>query len=249
MNKKKYIVLSAVAVLTIAAIVFAIINKPHFDSGRLIKAIENNDIKKVESLLEKGIDPNIPDAKASVLFTAVESSPDRPINVACDIGNYKMVKLLIDYGATVEYREGYGHSPLRQSLLCCRGEDSVKIVKLLIENGADVDLEEQDFLPVFQAAWMAPSLPQVDDGYNEEIAQYITEIVEIILEGKDVNIKTDSGKTLLMYAAWSGNLHLIEHLISKGCDLYAKDDNGQTAYDYAVKHNKSDAANLLEHRG
>ena len=61
----------------------------------------------------------------------------------------------------------------------------------------------------------------------------------------DVN-ETYYGRTALMYAARNSTPEMVQLLLDYGADKSIKDDDGMTAYDYAVKKEKHDIANLLK---
>ncbi len=165
--------------------------------------------------------------------------------------------MLIEYGATAEDDGKSGWSPLQETLFYYQTDD-VEIVKLLLENGADPDFAEEYYnLPVFNAAEMRPKVfdknktngTVFSTGYDVETAKKITEIVIILLDDKSINIKTSSGRTLLMYAAESGNIYLVDYLIANGSDVSIKDNRGKTAYDYAKQENNAEILALLKHTG
>ena len=70
----------------------------------------------------------------------------------------------------------------------------------------------------------------------------------MLLEDRNVNIVDYTGKTLLMNAAIAGNLNLVEYLISVGADIMIQDQNGKTAFDYAIENGYSDISELLNDR-
>lgn len=229
-------------------------DKPYRDARTLIDAIHSENVSQVQQLLESGIDPNQLTLPVSHWWSLLEMVPDRPLSEACGTGNLQIVEMLIDYGATAEYQEGTGWSPLREALFYCHS-DEVAIVELLLEHGADPNIRESDDIPAFAAAEMIPK--EFDkfktngtvfiSNYDEKTAKSITEIVVLLLENQSVDIQTPSGKTLLMCAAESGNLYLAEYLITQGCDAAIEDNNGNTAYDYAVQRNHQNLIDLLEH--
>ena len=222
-------------------------------SKKLVDAIEQEDIEEVRRLLEKGADPNEPDGiRIPFLASLVESSPDRPLSVACETGNLEVVKLLISYGATVEYQKGLGWSPLAATLLHYQPDD-VEMVKLLLENGADISQRETGRLPVYQASLMSPKVFEkytatgavYSGGYDEETAKGITEIVKLLMGDFDINDQDENPTTLLMNAALKGNRELVEYLLSIGADPTLIDAHNKTAYDYAVKYGHTEIAEML----
>lgn len=221
------------------------------NTERLIKAIEQEDIAAISTLMENGVDPNKTDVYPGAFWSFFETTANRPLAIACNVGNVEVVKLLIEHGATAENVEYTGWSPLRETLFYCQPDD-VEIVKLLLENGADPDFKEDD-LPVFIAAKMQPKKfdKHMTNGtvfandYDNETAVLITEIVKLLLGEKSVNIKGSQDKTLLISACEVENKHLVEYLLSKGCDTSAKDSCGKTALDYATETGNEEIIDLL----
>lgn len=244
-------------VIALIAVVIFIIDTPHRKSAALVKAIKTEDYDRVEQMLKSGVDPNIGTTSdfAEFILNIVESGGQRPISVACDIGNFRIVKLLVDYGATAEVIEDDGDwSPLRYALFDYQPEDK-KIIELLLNNGADV-YEKGSYEPVvFTAAQMIPSKyygeringTYYEDEYNSEVAKGITEIVGFMLDygNIDVNITKSNGDTLLIVASKKGNKELVEYLLSAGCDKTAKNKLDKTALDCAVETGNEEIINLL----
>ncbi len=240
MNKKHLVVIVLILLSLIITTLVICFNR--YDTKKLIKAIKNEDVVAVERILKGGVDPNRTYPTPSKLWSFFEHTPDVPLSIACRTGNYKIVKLLIDYGATAEYIENTGWSPLGATLLYYQPED-IKIVELLLENGADPNYKEHR-VPVYNAAAMQPKIydSAVTDrkvlfssGYDEACAKGITEIVMLILQYDDVDINTDDGLDLLAIAVQSENIYLVKTLLSYGCDPNIENTYGTTAVDLALE--------------
>ena len=254
-NKKLWIILAFLLAFIVGLMIF--FNTPYRKAERLVKAIKQENYEEIEKLLNSGIDPNITTTSdvTEFLLNAVESTGERPLSVACDIGNLEIVQLLVEYGATAEPYDKCGWSPLNQTLFHYQTDDK-EIVELLLKNGAEVNEDGSFGLPIFNAAEMIPSKynRKSDNGvyyiggYDEEVAKGITDIVETLLEygGYDVNLRSSyDGSTLLISAAKSGNLYLAEYLILKGYDVNAKDDFNKSAFDYAQNNQDYEMTKLL----
>ena len=201
-------------------------------------------------MLKAGVDPNVLTGEMSVLWRFAEMSPDRPLTVACDTGNLEIVQLLIDYGASVTRMRDGERSPLMETVWFYQ-EDDCEIVMLLLENGADANEGECDNCepPVVRAAQMPPYAyetlgPDNPCIYDEETAMGITRIVHMLCDDPR-EIAYGGERTLLMYAAQSGNLFLVEDLLACGCDPEAKDSLGRTAYDLAIEEENFEIAEIL----
>lgn len=246
------IAISALVIIFITGITYACISYGHwYNTRKLIQAISEEDIHMVESLLAKGTDPNATDLPVSPLWDLLETSPTCPITVACRTGNLEIVKLLITYGATAEFVEGTGFSPITETLFYYHPND-VEIVNILLDNGA-VMVDEQGESLAFLAAQMVPRVYDKSrkngtvfmDGYDEISAKGITEIVRKLLGEQSINSTTKSGKTLLMLSIEKKNTYLTNYLLAAGVDVSLVDANGNTAYDYAIASKSEDIIFLL----
>lgn len=254
MNKKHVPILVVLGVLLVALFVAILGNRfiEFNETGRLIEAIKTENVSQVKEILEDGVDPNKTDVTPNVVWSLFETTPQRPLTVACTIGNIEIVRLLIDYGATAEYREETGFSPLRATLFYYQPNDS-EIIELLLSNGASVDDREGEF-PAFYAAKMAPREYDVlkangtvfAGGYDERTAAGITEIVARLSSVHGINSADSTGKTLLMIGVERENIHLVKYLIEGGCDLSVVDNAGRTAWDYAQITKNEDIIELLQ---
>ncbi|MBI2274150.1 MAG: ankyrin repeat domain-containing protein [Bacteroidetes bacterium] len=94
-------------------------------------------------------------------------------------------------------------------------------------------------------------LEKNDKGWNVLIVACYFEqkhIIEYLLEkNADVNTSNFKGTTILMYAmtaaSSSGRLDILELLINKGANVYAKDESNYTVFDYAIKR---DAQKMID---
>ena len=257
---KKFIIFSFTLLIfafgLLVLLCFALRTSPYYHSQKLIDAVKVGDLELVQQLLESGIDPNLSNAPVlPIVNTFIEHSPQKPLSVACELGNYEMVKLLISYGATASYTEHMGWSPLATSLFYYQ-EDDIEIINLLLENGADPSMAEAGWFPAFRASRMIPKNYDptksngtvFSSGYDEEVAKGITEIVKLLMRDCDPNDQSYAGITLLMNASKVGNLELVKYLLSINVDVTLKDVNGKTAYDYAIEKGHSDIVELLRGR-
>lgn len=241
MSKKRGLILLIIGILLCSLFVpcLVVVLTEYNQTNRLIQAIKSENVSEVKEVLAEGTNPNRTDIMPSAFWSLFETTPQRPLTVACTVGNLEIVRLLIDHGATAEYREETGFSPLRATLLYYQPDDP-KIVELLLSNGASIDHEEGEF-PAFYAARMVPREYDVHKangtvfvgGYDEESAVGITEIVATLSSVHGIDSTDSTGKTLLMIGVKSENTYLVQHLIEKGCDLSIVDNAGRTAWDYA----------------
>ena len=120
---------------------------------------------------------------------------------ACKNENIEAVKFLLKNGLDVNHKDKNGKTAL---FYAC---NNLNVIKLLIENGADKDIIKELFFYSYEN--------------NLEIFKYLIEEKKI-----DINIKNDSGKTVLFYACANDNLELVKYLVEHGADVNAKDKDG-----------------------
>lgn len=76
---------------------------------------------EVKDLLMRGADPNV-----------FNIEMETPLMTACDRGNYKIAKLLVDSNAEINFQTKTGNTPLMSAAFKGKPE----IVRLLLEKGA-----------------------------------------------------------------------------------------------------------------
>ncbi len=70
--------------------------------------------------------------------------------------------------------------------------------------------------------------------------EYVVSDEEVISKAEfvaDVNEKDRDGRTMLMFAALHGRLHVVNYLLARGADLNIADNNGFTPLHFAVQAN------------
>ncbi|MBR3847998.1 MAG: ankyrin repeat domain-containing protein [Oscillospiraceae bacterium] len=131
----KIILLSVAAFLLLNALY---VSYEKIQCRRMIDAIENNDINKLESIL-KISNPNCVPGVGVIDAFSENIDKQTPLGAACDKGNFEMVKLLVEDGADVNYMPlNACTSPLNLATQSA-GVDNLKIVKFLLENGAYIN--------------------------------------------------------------------------------------------------------------
>ena len=72
--------------------------------------------------------------------------------------------------------------------------------------------------------------------YSARMADYIRVLIS---EGADVNARSRSGWTPLMYAASNSNLEIVQLLLEKGADVNARNNNDWTPLMYAAGYSSN----------
>ena len=146
-----------------------------------------------------------------------------------------------------ELFEGIRRTPLQEA---CYLENPYYIEKLL-ENGADPNYPKlkkgaTDLLPLP----LATGYSIVDLNHTQNAVK----IVEMLLEyGADPNVILPRGRTCLIDVValepkYYNEYHyeIVKLLVEYGTDISIKDQDGFTAYDYAVKYNRTELYDLLK---
>ena len=103
----------------------------------MVDAVKNGDTAKVQSLLDKGVSPNLKaDDGKSVLM------------LAAYLGHTDIAKLLLDKGADVNAKDKDG----KTALMYAAEKGNIEMAKLLLEKGADLNAVDNDGKTALQIA-------------------------------------------------------------------------------------------------
>ena len=194
------------------------------------RAADQGNIEAVKKHLDAGVDIHVLDKKYGFA----------PLHYAAEGGYKEIVELLLAKGADVNQRDKIGKTPTYWAMRYGRKE----VTAILRKHGGKTGIE----------------LAQKTNIWNAVAANNIQFIKELIISGEDVNAKVnDKGWTPLHATGMFGYKECAEFLIAKGADVNAKDDNGETALDWAifayfleqpeVKALKKETADLLRKHG
>ncbi len=187
-------------------------------SQKLYEAVEKENIKKVESLLNQQENPN--DYYSNGLFPLWRATADN---------NYKIAELLIENGADINQKTKISPSESTPIEIPCQ-EGYFEIVKLLVENGADVNYEGfRGFTPI--------RIASMND--HIEIVKYLA------LNGANIDKKAMDGATPLEHAASKGHFKIVEFLVQEGANINNIDVEGDFPIGEAAKYGYLDIIKLL----
>ncbi|WP_162427116.1 ankyrin repeat domain-containing protein [Pontibacter pudoricolor] len=108
---------------------------------QLYIAVQKNDKAKVEALLQKKADPNYVKQAGSWMRVS-------PLITAVNNNNVAIVKLLIEYKAKVDWKDGFNTT----ALIYAASKGNKEIVELLLDNGADINATDGQGNNVLSAA-------------------------------------------------------------------------------------------------
>src|SRR5450432_4685721 len=212
----------------------------------LFNAVENNDIKELKLLLDKGATPNAYDDDSdnvlidATLFASIDcmklllqnkANPnlknkygETPLMLC--VNDITKMKLLLEYGAGINDSSLSGNTAL---LIACGAGSSYATVKWLIENGAN---------PLAKRWGNETALMRASQ-YSDTMVIHL-----LISEGLDVNAHP-WGFTPLMYAARSANWPAISCLLNNGADPNIADAANTTILLWSAEQNNLGAVRAL----
>jgi hypothetical protein len=138
--------------------------------------------------------------------------------------NIKIIKMLINAGADVNYTDGFGFMPLADAC------NSPELTRIFLDAGADVNQQ----------------------GYDQETAlmwaaQHNEEVVKILLEaGADVNIKSINKETALHRAVVHNQENIVKLLLEAGANVFIKNWAKKTPLTIAIENGYHNIVKILE---
>ena len=202
----------------------------------LFAAIKANDRSGVQSMLDKGADPNAVDKDGDypLMYAALYSSTEcmrelldkgakadtknatRETALFWAIHDTGMTRLLLDRGADVNARAASGNTPL---LIACIGGRQDEIINILLQYGADMRTKNNmDDTPLMYAAAFGD-----------------TPTIRLLLnKGIDINTVNKAGMTALSFAIKHENVPAVLSLLENGANANLPDGTGSIPFSYAA---------------
>ncbi|CAG2196431.1 Ankyrin repeat domain-containing protein 7,Ankyrin repeat domain-containing protein 26 [Mytilus edulis] len=216
------------------------------DLPKLHKAVWNDDLVKVKSLVKKDVN-------------GLDKENRTPLHLACVKGNKPVVQELLEWHAKPNIGDNEGKTPLLKAVEC-KKEDCVmlllqhtadvdtrdrlgdtavhvavknsftNILRLLIKSGADINIRNKNgFAPLHLA-----------------VKNKKDEVTKILLQNRaDFDVMDADGRTPLMYACYEGAITQVKDLITVGADTQIKDTKGFNAEDIANQKGQHACSHLL----
>ena len=219
--------------------------------GRLMTSIRENNITEFETALERCSkrDINSLQYRSKIMVHITEAENLYPLELACEQGNFDMVKRLIERGADVNMvNPQYHTTPL---IMATRGvgNDAYKISMFLIEQGADINAaDRKGYTPLSNVAHMVYS----QESEEEEYIRSGMELFVYLVENCDtLEVKLHAGHTNILECTTSfDNLPAVKYLIENHYfEINDFSENGMTILHFAVKKNSINVCKYLLEQG
>lgn len=265
------VTLAVLLVVCIALLTYYFVNC--YQAKKLVEAIKQKDISKVECIVEKypRCVNTFPSVSSPWWRAVMGIVADFPLVEACGVGDTEIVRYLIEHGADVNCDDGY--SPLSVTLIG-KPEGWRDTFYYLIDCGANVDyITASHTTAVEDAVRYKYCKSNVDIEDVCDVVRYLLEhsapnkndvmvalrrcaeqdsrsipVMKVLMEEGYIGVNdTDSDCiTPLMVAAAYGDAETVEYLLSCGADVDAVDDDGETAIDWAERNGRTDILLLLK---
>ncbi|KGO77047.1 NACHT nucleoside triphosphatase [Penicillium italicum] len=152
-----------------------------------------------------------------------------PLIAACERGNLKAAKKLLEYDADLEMSGDNEHTPLHAA--ACNGH--AEVVKLLLEKGARIrNGSDGSRTPLYCAC---------SNGHHQ--------VAQMLLQREPEMIATHEGLIPLVAASEGGFLDIVQLLIQKGADISASDSFRETPLYVACENGHIEVVRLLLDKG
>ncbi|KAL7801059.1 Pfs, NB-ARC and ankyrin domain protein [Trichoderma afarasin] len=136
-----------------------------------------------------------------------------------------LLKLLLDRGANINYRNTLGSTALSYALSYAVSlrSNNFEVVKLLLDRGADVNATDTNGRTLVSHAVLRPGQDYM---------------VKLLLErGAEIDAKDDNGRTPLSYAVSQYfHISMVKLLLERGAEINVKDNDGKTPLSHAISH-------------
>jgi ankyrin repeat domain-containing protein 17 len=190
----------------------------------LISAVTYQDLDKVKSLVEAGVDVNFKE----------ERYGNTPLTMACQYNLLEIAKYLMDQGADLSLKTGTGHTPLMAA-----ASGSEELFNLLLAKGADPLVKLENGTSAFTMLITGILMDRISLQTADKLIQ----------AGADVDESASSGAmqgyTCLMMAARNQRPDLVRYLAEKGADVNATTADGNTPLSLAREEEDQEMVDLL----
>ncbi|XP_076082668.1 caspase-6-like [Mytilus galloprovincialis] len=159
---------------------------------------------------------------------AIMESWNDKLTTAARYGDIEALKLSLQNGADIDYRDGRGVTALMNAAMF----GQLEISRLLIDTGCKIDITDEYGGTAFMNAVMGGHL----------------EICRLLIDaGCKIDIALDSGDTALHWAARRGHLQITRCLVERGASPLVTTRQGKTPYDLAAESKQRQYKEVMEY--
>lgn len=218
----------------------------------LIKAINDNDVDRVNMLLYAGVDPNEKNDEGTAPLVAAAASDPKitemllkrnakvnepskdsvtPLMAAAQTGNMEVVSLLLEYGANPNAKDKDGKTALDYA---AENKNYDVVLKLIDTKIIKIDNKETALsVSIISAAG----------------AKDMDAIHKLMDRGASIDGKNQFGYTPLIAAVDTGDYKFVREILALNPNLELKDNTGRTALMHSVQNNDDSITKLLLNAG
>jgi ankyrin repeat protein len=195
----------------------------------LIGAAKLGDLTRARELVTRGAPVDVTDRRG---YT--------PLMWSSAAGSVDLTRYLLEHGAHPGARAADGAT----ALFLAAANGSTDVVRLLLSRGANPGVAREGQTPRQAAA----ARGRVETAAALEAAETLggqllqaasdgqgTFVRQLLARGAPANITNTAGVSPVMFAARNGDLGMLQFLLSRGADVFARDAQGLTALDWAEK--------------
>ena len=238
------------------------IGKEGGDRTPLLEAAGYGHAEIVKFLIAKGADVN---ARGKGLTPLLNACAGGHLRIGPAGDKSKTIRILLENGADVNVQDESwmktGRTPLMYAVL----QGDAALVQTFLAKGARLDLKNKDgdtalslakkdgleYITQLLEKPAGSGSSQPPDPSTHPLFKAIKEgslaqVKALVAKGMDVNLRTSTGSTPLMYAADGNHPDIIRFLLASGADVNAKNGANNTALIYAsIKGNENVIYELL----
>jgi ankyrin repeat protein len=157
---------------------------------------------------------------ANINWQDPDSQSRTALHRACQYGHLDVVKLLVEYGASIEATDEKGMTPLLQAA----GLECLDVVRFLEENGSDINAVAADGRTILHFSAADNSVPDLEHFLQSPKLRH------------SLTTRTKNGRTVLHCAVEAGSVEATRFILlrSSRLEMLSKTDDGYTCLHYAV---------------
>ncbi|MCI8670313.1 MAG: hypothetical protein HFI34_12490 [Lachnospiraceae bacterium] len=202
----------------------------------------------VEVLLKNGVNPDVRGGMGAAGQAAETYLDITPLHLACYMGNYKMAKLLTDYGADTTLCDKQGRNAYHY--LACMFYENIKNnwtgQRESIKQRQEIFSLLQCDINARDNEGLSPLL-QLLRNRNSLLSMNLMQ--KFIDQGADLNVVDSNGNTALMTAALYNQITAAVRLIKNKCELNLQNNEGDTALHISVREGDFEISYMLVDAG